>query len=255
MNLTKSCETCVVPQRFSFMETPNKNDCFYFFHLLLKSLINTQLESMTHTKTSVCEDLTLYKVFATLWKTTLQKKPTEKWYKCYTFEDICPKPRDISTQMDCNMPKQFKWDGDIYFSHCTWLSKGVAILIPSQLKDKFEILNIQIDDEGRILILDCAFDKNLILLVNVYAPTKDHIDQQLTFVKQLKELLEQFGGKIWLLGEILTHALTKIWIKKVGNQKAIQNNTIFKQYHGGILPYWYLPTWKSQWIKIYKKGK
>ena len=64
--------------------------------------------------------------------------------------------------------------GQIFYSHGTFQSKGVAILIPKHLAEKVKVNNIKRDNEGRIIILDCQIDDNDIILANIYAPTKDH---------------------------------------------------------------------------------
>ena len=43
---------------------------------------------------------------------------------------------------------------------------------------KLQVSNVLTDNEGRILILNSMIDENSMLLVNVYAPTKDQ-DQEL----------------------------------------------------------------------------
>ena len=93
-----------------------------------------------------------------------------------------------------------EWGGDVFFSHGSRQSKGVAILIPPKMGTKLQVSNVLTDNEGRILILNSMIDENSMLSVNVYAPTKDHIEQQLLFLTKLRGYLEQFSEKQMIIG-------------------------------------------------------
>ena len=66
-----------------------------------------------------------------------------------------------------------EWSGEIFFSHGTSNSKGVAILIPSKLGLEVKISKSFHDQEGHILLLDCTIEENNFVFINIYAPTKD----------------------------------------------------------------------------------
>ena len=81
-----------------------------------------------------------------------------------------------------------EYGGIIYYSHGTNQSRGVAILIPDHITHRFKHLSVEKDIEGRLLILNCEIDNNPLLLINVYAPTKDLGSQQMLFFRQFEEL-------------------------------------------------------------------
>ena len=79
-----------------------------------------------------------------------------------------------------------EWVGDIFFLHGTSNSKGVAILIPSQFKHNFICHSTEGHDAGHILKLNCTIQGNNIIIVNLYAPTKDKLNAQNQFLESLK---------------------------------------------------------------------
>ena len=82
------------------------------------------------------------------------------------------------------------WKGEMYFSHGTCGSRGVAILIPQNLS--VDVKQIIIDEYGRYIILDAAIDDNAIILVNIYAPAKDKPVEQKLFLRNIKTHLSNF---------------------------------------------------------------
>ncbi len=63
------------------------------------------------------------------------------------------------------------WDGKIFFSKGSSNSKGVAILIPSNIN--FELCENS-DNEGRMLIVKLKIQSDTYVLCNIYHPTQDH---------------------------------------------------------------------------------
>ena len=63
-----------------------------------------------------------------------------------------------------------EWSGKIFCSHGTTNGKGVAILIPHNMNQKFA--HISQDSEGHMLLIDCSLEENKFILLNVYAPKK-----------------------------------------------------------------------------------
>ena len=63
--------------------------------------------------------------------------------------------------------------GQIYFLHGEFNARGVAILIPKEYNDRFEYIDGHKYNNGRFLLLNCKIDKNPLIIVNIYAPTKD----------------------------------------------------------------------------------
>ena len=75
-----------------------------------------------------------------------------------------------------------EWKGQIIFSHGSNHSKGVAILIPSKFKLEFEVISVYKDTEGRILLIECKIENNVIIIINAYSPSKDKHQEQLSFL-------------------------------------------------------------------------
>ena len=87
---------------------------------------------------------------------------------------------------------QSEFSGRTLYSHGTSKSRGVAILIPNNLANEIDISNVQKDSQGRLLALNCKIEKNLVTIINVYAPTKDNSSKQDEFINELHRLVERF---------------------------------------------------------------
>ena len=106
---------------------------------------------------------------------TRKRKAIFSWLKS-KFEGITLLQETHSCIEDeVTWPKD--WEGQIFLSHGTTNSRGVAILIPTKLSSKIHIIQATADDSGRILILNCKIEGNPLLLINIYAPTKDNISR------------------------------------------------------------------------------
>ena len=103
---------------------------------------------------------------------------------------ICLLQETHSYEMD-EKEWQLEFQGDIYYSHGTSNSKGVAILIPNSFKSELNVINISRDADGRILVLNCELEKRPIAIINIYAPTKDNTKGQADFSDVLSHLIEQ----------------------------------------------------------------
>jgi exonuclease III len=80
--------------------------------------------------------------------------------------------------------------GQIFFSHAASNKRGVAILFPKKLP---VVINDTVhDNDGRYLLLDVSIDGKNIILLNIYAPTKDYPKEQLLFINSLNSLLENY---------------------------------------------------------------
>ena len=90
------------------------------------------------------------------------------------------------------------WGGEIIFSHGTINSRGVAIMIPNDLN--ININNLEIDDNGRFISVEASFEGNEIVLVNIYAPTKDHEREQMTFFQYVYDKLMHVADKNLIFG-------------------------------------------------------
>ena len=121
-----------------------------------------------------------------------------------------------------------EWDGDIYFAHGTNQSRGVAIFIPTFLRAKLAVNQLFKDSSGRYIFLDCSVENNHFLVVNVYAPTKDHLQEQLEFLNSIKQILEQNNDKNIIIGGDLNTYLNMELDKKGGTRDALSkySNTL-----------------------------
>ena len=84
------------------------------------------------------------------------------------------------------------------------------------MKIEFKILSTKRDTEGRIIIVECKLDDNIYVLVNVYTPTKDKHNDQLSFLSKLKEMLENCNCKPLIIGRDVNTYLNVIEDKKGG---------------------------------------
>ena len=101
------------------------------------------------------------------------------------------------------------WDGQAFFSHGTCGSRGVAILIPKNMS--ITVNNKITDDNGRLIILDCKIDDENFVLVNIYAPTKDHQQDQIALLQDLNELLRDYIDQNLIIGgDFNTYLDTKL---------------------------------------------
>ena len=86
-----------------------------------------------------------------------------------------------------------EWGGPIEFSHGTCGSRGIAILCPKQLD--FKVVYKIKDSNGRFILIDVNFDNQNLVLVNIYAPTKDKEPEQLDFLTFIKNRLQEYMDK------------------------------------------------------------
>ena len=96
-----------------------------------------------------------------------------------------------------------EWGGQIFFNHGTAQSRGVAILIPADIS---AVINDSIiDEKGRILLLDLTFEDENLILMNIYAPTKDKPLEQVEFLNIIKDILDNYIDWNIIIGVILMY--------------------------------------------------
>ena len=93
---------------------------------------------------------------------------------------------------------QRDWSGQIYFSHGSCGSCGVAILFPKKLD--VSVNHIINDTHGRFLLLDVTIDEQNFILINIYAPTKDKENEQIALLNDIKNVLVDYMDKIIIIG-------------------------------------------------------
>ena len=160
-----------------------------------------------------------------------------KWLKHF-HSGICLLQETHSTSsIESSWRKE--WGGDIFFSHGTCKSKGVAILLPSKLNF---VLNKQVkDDSGRFVLLDIDIENSNIILLNVYAPTKDKVQEQIILLQQLQDLLIDYQEKNLVIGGDFNTYLAPEIDKKGGRREeqseySKQLNTFLDEFN--LLDVW-----------------
>lgn len=86
----------------------------------------------------------------------------------------------------------------VYFSHGTSVARGVCVILPS--KADVQILNEISDTNGRFLLLHVIISNMELVLVNIYAPTKDKIIEQTAFISYVHDTLVNFVDKTIVIG-------------------------------------------------------
>ena len=89
-----------------------------------------------------------------------------------------------------------EWGGKIYFCHGSKHSKGNAILFNPKLRVEIQ-QQIQCED-GRILILQVEVDDLKLVCANIYTP--NDTSSQITFIRHVQNLLQQFSGENIIIG-------------------------------------------------------
>ena len=101
-----------------------------------------------------------------------------------------------------DIESEYSWkreiDGKIYFSHGSNSSRGVALLVPKKLN--INVSTESTDAEGRILAISCQIENNPLTIISIYAPTKDNIPLQITFLTNLTEMVEKYSDKPLIIG-------------------------------------------------------
>ncbi len=104
-----------------------------------------------------------------------------KWEKEWKGDSICGK------------------GGNIYFGHGRTDSCGVMILFSSNTD--VEVTNVETDSDGRILILNVlTSDKEEYTICNIYAPTRNKVKEQLTFLSNVKTVLSGLDPLSLIMG-------------------------------------------------------
>ncbi len=104
------------------------------------------------------------------------------------------------TTDEANWKKE--WGGEIVFSHGTYNSKGVAILIAQNLDLTIE--NVSCDDHGRYIAAKLCISDNVFTIINLYAPTKDKPTEQLNFFNSILPLIDQSDINTIIGGDLNT---------------------------------------------------
>ena len=85
---------------------------------------------------------------------------------------------------------------DIFMSHGSRASKGVAIL----LNVDYKLIETYEDKDGRLLLVQIEYLGEILTLVNVYFPTKDKATEQLKLINSLTKILAKYEDTSIILG-------------------------------------------------------
>ncbi len=88
--------------------------------------------------------------------------------------------------------------GEIYFSHGKNDSCGVATLVYKDLD--VNVSNIQQDENGRCLSMNVSVDQDEFDVFNIYAPTRNHVEEQLQFLQYVKDKCIELSSSGLVLG-------------------------------------------------------
>ena len=114
-----------------------------------------------------------------------------------------------------------EWGSKIYFSHCSSIRQGVAILMPLNIDVK--VTNIESDLNGRLIALTCEIEGNEFVLLNIYAPTKDKNTMQNNFLNYLHSTIEKYSDKNLIIGGDFNVCLNPE-LDKIGGRYEVQSN-------------------------------
>ena len=87
-----------------------------------------------------------------------------------------------------------EWEGDIYFSHGTSSTVGIAILI--KRNTPLNISNITRDNQGRYIIIETFIGKKDTALCNLYAPNDDDPE----FFMELRNTIDSLNSHEFIMG-------------------------------------------------------
>ena len=152
------------------------------------------------------------------------------WLKS-TYKGIC-----LLQETHCTVDQEEKWrrewGGHIEFCHGSSRSKGVAVLFPPRLDVKVDKKK---EGNGHLVVLDVSLKEQHYLLMNVYAPTKDKEQEQISLLEKIAEILEENQDKSVIIGGDLNTYLNPDLDKQGGSTTAISNyavllNSLMEEY-------------------------
>ena len=132
-----------------------------------------------------------------------------------------------------------EWGAKIILSNYKSNSRGVGILLPHNFD--FTIDNFKVSVDGRKIILNINYEQKKYCLINVYAPTQDMLDDQLSFFKELRmDIDENLDRKLIIGGDF------NICLKSIDNSnQAIQNSKVRLEISQMLEMYDLLDIWRT----------
>ena len=92
----------------------------------------------------------------------------------------------------------------------------MATLIPKELLQSFELIEIKNDNSGRFLLISCKICEIELILINIYSPTKDNPSGQNNFFDYLYEVIDTYSDKNIIIGGDFNTYLNNTLDKKGG---------------------------------------
>ena len=119
-------------------------------------------------------------------RSTIKRKTLFTWLDERKY-DIIFLQESYST-LDVENIWKTQWQGKLQFAHGSNHSCGVMILVRSDLD--FSIKSVNLDSEGRSIIMEVDVQGSLFLFVNIYTPNK--VQDQCQFFANLNKKIEDF---------------------------------------------------------------
>ena len=143
------------------------------------------------------------------------------WLKS-SYKGIC-----FLQETHCTVDQEEKWrrewGGHIEFCHGSSKSTGVAVLFPP----KFDLtVEKKVEGGGNFVVLDITIKEQQYLLINIYAPTKDKEQEQITMLEKIAKILEENQDKLVIIGGDLNTYLNPDQDKQGGNTSDISNYAV-----------------------------
>ena len=110
------------------------------------------------------------------------------------------------------------WKGNIEYCHGNSTARGVAILISPSVD--ITINEIIRDNTGRFILLDTNYNDQNLILINIYAPTKDKTNLQKDFFQFVHKTVSEYADKNIILGGDFNVCLNPNIDKKGGSKES-----------------------------------
>jgi exonuclease III len=154
------------------------------------------------------------------------------WLK-NSYKGICLL-QETHSSLDVEEKWRREWNGHIEYCHGTTNSKGVAVLFPSNYD--VIVVSKQTDDDGRYIVLDVCIAQERLIIINLYAPTKDKEREQILLLDKIQEIVEDNQGLPIILGGDFNTYLNPTLDKKGGHSSiqsryALHLNSFIEEYN------------------------
>ena len=107
--------------------------------------------------------------------------------------------QETHSQKNVEVSWEKDWGSKIFFAHGTNNARGVAILMPE--KFNFDIKNKITDEQGRFISITLKIADERYTLVNIYAPTKDKVTDQIKLIQNLERSVDFTENKVIFGGD------------------------------------------------------